>query len=75
MRGALLQTLLGLAIGVPIALLSVRFIKAQLYEITHADTTVLAGAVGALAVAALVAGFIPGRRAASIDPIQALRSE
>ena len=37
MRGALLQTALGLAIGIPVALLSIRFVKTQLYEITSVD--------------------------------------
>jgi macrolide transport system ATP-binding/permease protein len=75
MRGALTQTLLGLAIGIPVALVCVRFVKAQLYEITSADGTVMAGAIVTLAVAACVAGLIPARRAASIDPMQALRTE
>jgi macrolide transport system ATP-binding/permease protein len=75
MRGALTQTLLGLAIGIPVALVCVRFVKAQLYEITTADTRVMAGAIVTLAVAACVAGLIPARRAASIDPMQALRTE
>jgi macrolide transport system ATP-binding/permease protein len=75
MRGAMIQTLLGLAIGVPVALVCVRFVKAQLYEITNADGTVMAGAIVTLAVAACVAGMIPARRAASIDPMRALRVE
>jgi ABC-type lipoprotein release transport system permease subunit len=50
-------------------------VKAQLYEITKADTTVMAGAVVTLAVAACIAGLIPARRAASIDPAKALRME
>jgi predicted permease len=75
MRGAMMQTLLGLAIGIPVALLCVRFVKAQLYEITNADATVMAGAVVTLAVAACVAGLIPARRAATIDPMRALRIE
>jgi ABC-type antimicrobial peptide transport system permease subunit len=75
MRGATLQTVLGLAIGVPVALLCVRFVKAQLYEITNADATVMAGAIVTLAVAAGIAGLIPARRAASIDPAKALRME
>jgi ABC-type antimicrobial peptide transport system permease subunit len=75
MRGAGLQILLGLAIGVPVALLCVRFVKAQLYEVTKADATVMAGAILTLAVAACVAGLIPARRAASIDPARALRME
>jgi ABC-type antimicrobial peptide transport system permease subunit len=75
MRGAVVQTVLGLAIGVPVALLSVRFVKAQLYEISSADAHVMAGAIVTLAVAACVAGIIPARRAASIDPVKALRTE
>ncbi len=75
LRGAAAQLLLGLAIGVPVALLSVRFIKSQLYEISSAGVGVMVFAVATLVVAALVAGLIPARRAASIDPMQALRTE
>jgi macrolide transport system ATP-binding/permease protein len=75
MRGAMMQTLLGLVIGIPIAVVCVRFVKAQLYEITNADASVMAAAIITLAVAACVAGLIPARRAASIDPMQALRTE
>ncbi len=75
MRGAMLQAGLGLAIGIPVALVCVRFVKAQLYEITSADARVMAGAIVTLALAACVAGLIPARRAASIDPMRALRVE
>jgi predicted permease len=75
MRGAMIQTVLGLAIGIPVALLCVRFVKAQLYEITSADTSVMVSAIVALTVAACIAGIIPARRAASIDPVKALRME
>jgi macrolide transport system ATP-binding/permease protein len=75
MRGAMIQAGIGLAIGIPVALVCVRFVKAQLYEITNADTSVMAFAIVTLAVAAGVAGLIPARRAASIDPMRALRVE
>ena len=75
MRGAMMQTVLGLAIGIPVALLCVRFVKSQLYEITRVDASVMAGAIVTLAVAACVAGLIPARRAASVDPALTLRSE
>jgi macrolide transport system ATP-binding/permease protein len=75
MRGAMIQAALGLAIGIPVALLCVRFVKSQLYEITSADFNVMAGAIGTLALAAFVAGIIPAQRAASINPVQALRME
>jgi macrolide transport system ATP-binding/permease protein len=75
LRGATIQVVLGLAIGIPVALICVRFVKTQLYEITNADATVMAGAIVTLAVAACLAGLIPARRAASIDPAKALRME
>jgi predicted permease len=75
MRGAIMQTLVGLAIGIPVALVCVRFVKAQLFEITNADANVMAFAILTLAAAACVAGLIPARRAATIDPMRALRME
>jgi ABC-type lipoprotein release transport system permease subunit len=50
-------------------------VKAQLYEITNVDASVMAFAIVTLAVAAAIAGMIPARRAASIDPMRALRVE
>ena len=75
LRDALLQAGIGLAIGIPVALMCVRFVKSQLYEVSGNDVGTLAGAAGALAIAAFVAGLIPARRAASTDPAKALRSE
>jgi predicted permease len=75
MRDAMLQAVAGLAIGVPAALLCVRYIESQLYEIKGIDAGVLAFAVLTLLTAALLAGLIPARRAASIDPARALRTE
>jgi predicted permease len=75
MRGAMIQAALGLAIGIPVALLCVRYVKTLLYEITSADATVMAGAIAALTAAACIAAIIPARRAASIDPVKALRTE
>ena len=75
MRAAMMQAVLGLAIGIPVALLCVRFVKAQLYEISHADAKVVGVSIAILAAAACIAGVIPARRAASIDPVEALRME
>jgi predicted permease len=75
MRGAMLQALIGLAIGIPVAIFCVRYVKSQLYEITSVNTAVMAGAIGVLALAACIAGIIPAFRAASINPVQALRVE
>jgi hypothetical protein len=75
MRGAMTQAALGLAIGVPIALLCGRFVVAQLYEVKGIDAAALFTAIVTLTLAATLAGFVPARRAASIDPAQALRTE
>jgi macrolide transport system ATP-binding/permease protein len=75
MRGAMVQAAIGLVIGAPIAMLCVRYVKSQLYEITSVDTGVMVGAICLLTVAAAIAGMIPARRAASIDPVKALRVE
>jgi ABC-type antimicrobial peptide transport system permease subunit len=75
LRGAMLQAGLGLALGVPVALASSRLLKSQLYGVQGADIAVLAGAFLTLTLSAALAGLIPARKAASIDPMQALRSE
>jgi macrolide transport system ATP-binding/permease protein len=75
MRGAMSQTVLGLAIGIPVALLCVRFVESQLYEIKSVGPSVLAASICALAIASLLAGYVPARRAASTDPAQTLRME
>jgi predicted permease len=75
MRGALTQALIGLLIGVPIVFLCVRYIKSQLYEITSVSAVVMIGAIIVLGAASAIAGVIPAKRAASIDPVRALRVE
>ena len=75
MRGAMLQAVAGLAIGIPVAIFCVRYVKSQLYEITSVNLPVMIIAIGVLTLAAAIAGIIPARRAASIDPVRALRIE
>jgi predicted permease len=75
LRGALWQILIGLALGVPAALYAGRLMKSLLYGVGAYDPLALGGAVLVLALCAAVAGFIPARRAASIEPMQALRIE
>jgi macrolide transport system ATP-binding/permease protein len=75
MRGAMLQAIAGLALGVPVAIFCVRYVKSQLYETTSVNVPVMTIAIGVLALAAAIAGIIPARRAASIDPVRALRIE
>jgi predicted permease len=75
MRGASWQVGLGLALGIPAALLGGHLMATQLYGVKTYDPLTIAGAVVLLAAFAAVAGFIPARRAASIEPMNALRTE
>jgi predicted lysophospholipase L1 biosynthesis ABC-type transport system permease subunit len=75
MRDAGLLALAGLVVGVPCALAAGRLIQAQLFGVGAADLLVIVGAAAVLALAAMGAAYIPARRAASIDPLQALRVE
>jgi ABC-type antimicrobial peptide transport system permease subunit len=75
LRGALIQLGLGLAIGIPVALAGGRLAANQLYGVKSHDPAILGLAVVVLAACALLAAFVPARRAASIDPMQALRTE
>jgi ABC-type antimicrobial peptide transport system permease subunit len=75
LRGAFLQILIGLAIGIPLSLGCSRLIAAQLYQVKGWDPLVLGGSVLALGLCAFLASIIPAQRAASINPVQALRTE
>jgi predicted permease len=75
LRGAFLQILIGLLIGIPASIGCARLIAAQLYQVKGWDPLVLGGSIGALALCALVASIVPARRAASINPVLALRVE
>ena len=83
-RGAVARTVLreagwmaaiGIAIGLPAAVVLGRLVQSQLFGLTAYDPLTLAFAAGALAVAALAAGYIPARRAARVDPMVSLRFE
>jgi predicted permease len=75
LREAMMQAGIGLAIGVPAAWICSRLVQSQLYNVSGHDSTVLALAVLVLAFAACAAGLIPAQRAASTDPVKALRTE
>ncbi|MDT7817131.1 MAG: hypothetical protein QOJ42_7047 [Acidobacteriaceae bacterium] len=75
LRTTLLQVLIGLAVGIPAALLAGHLMSRLLYQVSEYDPLALLGTTIVLGICATVAGFIPARRAASIDPMKALRSE
>jgi len=75
LRGALLQVAIGLAIGIPAAILGGRAMAAQLFGVKPYDANALLLTVAVLSFAAFVAAVIPARKAASLDPMRALRTE
>ena len=75
LQGALIQLALGLVVGIPVTFAGGRLLSSQLYGVKTHDPMVLGLAAAVLAASALAAGFVPARRAASIEPMQALRTE
>ena len=75
LRGAFLQAGIGLAIGLPAAMAAGHFMASELYGVRPWDPAVLLGTTAILAVAAFVAAVIPAQRAASVEPMTALRIE
>ncbi len=75
LRGAFKRVLIGLLLGLPLAIGAGRLISAQLYGVSSWDPLALTVAAGALAVCSFFAAIIPANRAASISPMNALRIE
>jgi len=75
LRGAFKRVLIGLILGLPLAVGAGRLLSAQLYGVTSWDSFALSVAAGALAICSFFAAIIPANRAASISPMNALRIE
>ena len=79
-RGMVLRELLwiliaGLVTGVPAAMLLARYTETQLFGVKARDVMVIAGAVLALTMTAIAAGYLPARKASRVNPLEALRYE
>ena len=75
LRGAFQRVLIGLLLGLPLAIGAGHLISSQLYGVSWWDWPALTVAVGALTICAFFAAIIPASRAAAISPMRALRNE
>jgi predicted permease len=75
LRDALTLTLCGIAIGVPLAVASTRIFSSLLFAVEATDAATFAMIVTVIVGVTSIAGFIPARRAAGVDPAVALRTE
>ena len=75
LRETLVLVLIGIVIGVPVALGSTHFMRSMLFGLGLADPVAILFAATLLALVATLAGFLPARRASQVDPMVALRYE
>ena len=75
MREMVRLALVGAVAGAPCAILLGRTLRSQLFGVSATDPLTLAGVLLLIAVVALLAAFVPARRAARVEPMEALRSE
>jgi macrolide transport system ATP-binding/permease protein len=75
LRGALVQLAIGVAIGLPGAFVAGRLLQTTLFGVSGHDPGVLLAALAVLALSSLVAALLPAQRAATMDPVRALRME
>jgi putative ABC transport system permease protein len=75
LRAAFWQVGIGVALGIPAAIGAGHLFSSQLFGVTPWDPVMLSAASLVLLIAALIAAVIPARRAAGVDPMQALRTE
>ena len=75
LREVLLLAGVGMTIGFAVAAASTRLIRSMLYELSPGDPVTFGGAATLLLSVAVLAGYLPARRAARLDPMATLREE
>jgi ABC-type antimicrobial peptide transport system permease subunit len=75
LREVAAMVLVGVAVGIPLALALGRLVQGQLFELSAQDPVALFAAASILTLVAIVAGYLPARRATRVDPMLALRYE
>ena len=74
-RRGMAPVLAGLAVGIALALFATRLLRSLLYEVSASDPVTFVGVAALLAAVALVASWLPSRRAARVDPTVAMRAD
>jgi predicted permease len=75
LRESLLLLSIGLAFGLPLAVVAARYIKLQLFDLNPLDLATFALAVTVVSVMAIFSAYLPARRAARVDPMVAIRCD
>ena len=74
-RHGLLLAGIGVLCGLIVAVALMRLMSSLLFEVSPVDPITYGGVSAGLVVAAVVASYVPARRVAAIDPVEALRGE
>jgi ABC-type antimicrobial peptide transport system permease subunit len=75
LREGVLLVGIGSVVGLAAALVASRYLKRLLYDVSASDLGTYAAVLGAIGIAAMIAAWVPARRAASVDPMVALRTD
>jgi predicted permease len=75
LRESLVLLVVGLALGLPIAIGGLHYLQSQLYQLSASDPVTMAGSVFIIAAVTVLAAWLPARRASHVDPMVALRCD
>ena len=75
LRESLVLLIAGVAIGLPLAFVSARILRQQLFQLDPADPVTFAVTVFVIAATTIIAAWLPARAAAKVNPVSALRCE
>jgi ABC-type antimicrobial peptide transport system permease subunit len=75
LRQTFVLVILGIAIGIPAALVAAKLVSTQLFGLRASDPLTLLASIIVLSLVALLAGYLPARKASRVDPLVALRYE
>jgi ABC-type antimicrobial peptide transport system permease subunit len=75
LREILILSGIAITVTIPFSIAATRALRSQLFHVSSTDAMVYAVAITIVVFVAALAGLIPARRAASVDPMRALRTE